>query len=58
MKMGAKPGPDLGKMIGAITGKTPEEAKVILSDQFGLTVEKLSTKSYIKMFEQFRNGLK
>jgi hypothetical protein len=58
MKMGAKPGPDLGKMLGAITGKTPEEAKVILSDQFGLTVEKLSTKSYIKMFEQFRNSLK
>lgn len=56
MKMGAKPGPDLGKMIGAITGKTPDEAKLILSDQFGLTVEKLSNKSYIKMFEQFRNS--
>lgn len=61
MKMGAKPGPDLGKMLAAITGKTPYQAKLILSDQFDLTVvdltaEKLSNKSYIKMFEQFRNS--
>jgi hypothetical protein len=61
MKMGAKPGPDLGKMLAAITGKTPNQAKLILSDQFDLTVvdltaEKLSNKSYIKMFEQFRNS--
>lgn len=56
MAMGVKPGPELGKILGAITGKNPEEAKVILGDQFGLTVEKSSTKRYIKMFEKFRKG--
>ena len=57
MGMGVERGPDLGKMLAAITGKTREEAKLILSDQFGLTVEKLSNnKKYIKMFEQFRNS--
>lgn len=62
MGMGVERGKMFGDIIRAITGKTREEAKLILSDQFGLiadkqpTVEKLSNKSYIKMFEQFRNS--
>lgn len=57
MGMGVERGKMFGDIISAITGKTREEAKLILRDQFHLTVEKLSNnKKYIKMFEQFRNS--
>jgi hypothetical protein len=56
---GVQPGPIMGQIIGAIAGKSREEAFEIIKQKAGnpnLTLENIfSMKKWIKTFERFRN---
>jgi len=52
---GVQPGPMMGQIIGAITGKTREEALEIIKQKTGNPNLTLENKRWIKTFERFRN---
>ena len=52
---GVQPGPMMGQIIGAITGKSREEALEIIKQKTGNPNLTLEGKKWIKTFERFRN---
>ena len=56
MAFGVKPGPEMGQIIGAIAGKSREEAFEIIKQKTGNPNLTLESKKWIKTFERFRNS--
>ena len=58
MAFGVQPGPMMGKVIGATTGKTKEEALEIIKQMTGNPNLTMESKRWIRTFESFRNKLR
>lgn len=56
MAFGVQPGPMMGKVIGATTGKTREEALEIIKQMTGNSNLTMESKRWIRTFESFRKN--